>query len=164
MSRFKMRLAVVGLLVIAGFGWQGIRLYMEPTKQTQKKSGKKTPSVPTPATARNWVPAEIRRMPVAVQSKHCLALNAYYEARNEPQEGVRMVLYVTSHRAKLNRPYFGGRDFCSVVFHRTPSLRRVAGKSKVVWVPQFSWTNDTRVDLKPRNKEKWAFAQQAAQE
>jgi len=66
---------------------------------------------------------------------HCLALNVYHEARNEPPAGQFAVAMVTLHRA------------------RDPSFPSTV--CRVVWQPgQFSWTHDGEPD-RPYEQAAW---------
>ena len=66
---------------------------------------------------------------------HCLALNIYHEARNEPDEGKFAVAQVTLNRVRSAR---FPDTVCDVVWQRS----------------QFSWTSDGRPD-RPYNEESW---------
>lgn len=74
----------------------------------------------------------------------CLALNVYFEARNQDVDGQRLVAEVTMNRVASDK-------FPDTV-------------CKVVWQRKaFSWTHDGKSD-KPRNKEAWHRAQEIAKE
>jgi len=73
----------------------------------------------------------------------CLALNIYFEARGEPQNGQFAVAAVTMNRVKS---------------HRFPNT-----VCKVVWQRrQFSWTHDGKSD-RPRDKKAWRQAKDLAE-
>ncbi len=79
-----------------------------------------------------------------VEDLHCLALNIYFEARNESDLAQRAVAWVT-----INRAYHTGypNTLC-----------------EVVWDPQqFSWTHDGKSD-QPRDAAAWQRAQTIASE
>lgn len=70
--------------------------------------------------------AELKRKKIDHESLHCLALNAYYEARGEGREGVHLVTQVVLNRAKRS-----SESVC-----------------KVIYKPyQFSWTHQKRKKL-----------------
>ena len=63
----------------------------------------------------------------------CLALNGYFEARNQPIEGIQAVMEVTITRANVS-----GRDICSEVFldkqfSWNHEIERPIVTNKVVW-------------------------------
>ena len=73
----------------------------------------------------------------------CLALNIYFEARGEPQNGQFAVAAVTMNRVKS---------------HKFPNT-----VCKVVWQRrQFSWTHDGKSD-RPRDKKAWRQAKDLAE-
>lgn len=55
-----------------------------------------------------------------VDQRHleCIAHAVYGESRDEPLEGQYAVAWSVIFRAQANRPYFGGRDICDVVYKR----------------------------------------------
>jgi N-acetylmuramoyl-L-alanine amidase len=69
----------------------------------------------------------------------CLALNVYFEARNQSTDGQYLVAEVTMNRVRDDKY---PDDICAVV-----------------WQPkQFSWTHDGKSD-NPRNTNAWLKAQ-----
>lgn len=91
----------------------------------------------------------------------CLAKNVYFEARNEPKVGQRLVADVTLRRWRANRPKeFGGPTLCGVVYHKT--TRIVNGKS--ITTAQFSWTLASAIKQIPFEWQKWESAQRIARE
>lgn len=86
-----------------------------------------------PATAETSVDSEV----------YCLALNIYFEARNEPEEGKRAVGHVVMNR--VAHPRFP-TSVCKVV-RQGGEIRRNRC--------QFSWWCDGRSD-RPRNREAWS--------
>jgi len=74
----------------------------------------------------------------------CLALNIYFEARNQPLVGQMMVAEVTLNRV-ISKKY--PNTICGVVWQDK----------------QFSWTHDGKSD-KPRNKEAYNLALKVAEE
>lgn len=79
----------------------------------------------------------------------CLALNVYFESRNEPREGQRAVAHVTLNR--VANPEFP-KTICGVV-------RQNDGRGNC----QFSWWCDARSD-RPRDPEEWRQSLQVARE
>ena len=72
----------------------------------------------------------------------CLALNIYYEARSESEEGQIAVAHTTLNRVASNK-------FPDSV-------------CEVIWQPkQFSWTHDGKSDT-PKNKRAWDKAKDIA--
>ena len=78
----------------------------------------------------------------AQQDKECLALNVYFEARDQNLVGQIAVAHVTMNRVK--DAYFPD-TICDVVWQDN----------------QFSWTHDGKSDV-PRNAEAWEMAQAIA--
>ena len=72
----------------------------------------------------------------------CLALNIYFEARGEPQNGQFAVAAVTMNRVKS---YRFPNTVCKVVWQRR----------------QFSWTHDGKSD-RPKDKRAWQQAKSLA--
>lgn len=79
----------------------------------------------------------------------CLALNIYYEARNETIDGQIMVAEVTLNRVKSKK---FPSTICEVV-HQDNGPK--------AYDCQFSWFCDGKADI-PRHKEAWKTAQQVA--
>lgn len=79
-----------------------------------------------------------------IQDLHCLALNIYFEARNESTLAQRAVAWVT-----INRAYHTDypNTLCEVVWDKK----------------QFSWTHDGKSD-KPTDNAAWNLAQTIAAE
>ncbi len=86
-----------------------------------------------PATAETKLDSEV----------YCLALNIYFEARNESEEGKRAVGHVVMNR--VAHPRFP-KSVCKVV-RQGGEIRRNRC--------QFSWWCDGRSD-RPRNREAWS--------
>jgi spore germination cell wall hydrolase CwlJ-like protein len=81
---------------------------------------------------------------ITIAAATCLALNVYWEARNQDVDGQRLVAEVTLERAMT--PGYPA-DICGVVWeHRA-----------------FSWTQDGKSD-KPTDPEAWLLAQIIANE
>ncbi|CAA7612174.1 cell wall hydrolase [Magnetospirillum sp. UT-4] len=95
-----------------------------------------TPPGPPPAPVRKASAAEL----------HCLALNVYWEARGEPDDGLVAVAHVTLNRA--DDPAFPG-SICAVVHQR-------AGGGC-----QFGWVC-TQPSHQPDDQYGWSRAQTAA--
>jgi N-acetylmuramoyl-L-alanine amidase len=78
----------------------------------------------------------------AVEEHKCLALNIYFEARGESEEGQMAVAHVTLNRVQSSQ---FPNTICEVVYQSR----------------QFSWTH-TLKSHKPRNAEAWKRAQRIA--
>ena len=102
-----------------------------------------TPAEPTAGIFKKPTPAE----PAA--ELNCLALNIYFEARSEPEEGKLAVGHVVMNRV-VNRRF--PSTVCGVV-RQGGELRRHRC--------QFSWWCDGRSD-KPRNRREWQKSSQIA--
>lgn len=74
---------------------------------------------------------------------HDLALNIYFEARGETEDGMQLVGEVTLNRVE-SRSF--PDNICDVVWQRR----------------QFSWTHDGKSDV-PQNQEKWEIAREIAE-
>ena len=79
------------------------------------------------------------------QDIHCLALNIYFEARNEPEEGRRAVAHVVLNRVADRR---WPDTACAVIAEGWPEAGRLC---------QFSWYCDGRSDI-PRDGARWRDA------
>ncbi len=69
------------------------------------------PSRPSPATSRDiFTETEL----------YCLTLGIYFEggSTGEPEIGQRHIARVIMERAKADRPYWGGKTICGVVFYK----------------------------------------------
>ena len=87
--------------------------------------------------------AQAKSLSKAEREIKCLALNIYFEARGEPQNGQFAVAAVTMNRVKS---------------HKFPNT-----VCKVVWQRrQFSWTHDGKSD-RPRDKKAWQQAKDLAE-
>lgn len=76
----------------------------------------------------------------------CLALNIYYEARDQPNRGQLAVAFVTHNRMVDNKNQFRKRTtYCSVVHQGYKRGRRDC---------HFSWYCDGKSDI-PRELKKW---------
>ena len=83
-------------------------------------------------------------MILTTAAAYCLALNVYFEARDQDKDGQRMIAEVTMERV-----------------HRTGFPKTVCG---VVWDKgAFSWTDDGKPD-KPTDTKAWLQAQMIANE
>ena len=81
---------------------------------------------------------------ITIAAATCLALNVYFEARDQDIDGQRMVAEVSMERV-----------------HETGFPKSICG---VVWQPgAFSWTNDGKSDT-PRDDAAWLEAQIIADE
>jgi spore germination cell wall hydrolase CwlJ-like protein len=78
-------------------------------------------------------------MVVTIAAATCLALNVYFEARNQPTDGQYLIAEVTMNRVNDDRY---PDNVCDVVWQ---------GK-------QFSWTHDGKPDT-PKNRDAWLKAQ-----
>jgi N-acetylmuramoyl-L-alanine amidase len=78
-------------------------------------------------------------MVVTIAAATCLALNVYFEARNQPTDGQYLIAEVTMNRVNDDRY---PDNVCDVVWQ---------GK-------QFSWTHDGKPDT-PKNTDAWLKAQ-----
>jgi len=87
----------------------------------------------------------------------CLALNIYYEAGREPEEGKLAVAHVTMNR--VNDPSFP-QSVCGVVKQRT---HRVEGEEKIT-ICQFSWYCEPNKKIPPSNNPYWVDAKQIAKD
>jgi len=83
------------------------------------------------------------------EDEKCLALNIYWEARDQDLEGKLAIGLVTMHRV---RSKYYPNTVCEVVWQKNKDKR--TGK----YVAQFSWTLDGRSD-KPKNPQAWQRAQ-----
>jgi len=89
---------------------------------------------------------------ISNKDRRCLALNIYWEARNEYLNGQIAIGYVTINRVfSYNYPF----TICEVVWEKRRSKRT----KKLV--PQFSWTMDGKFDT-PKNKLAWLNAKNVA--
>jgi spore germination cell wall hydrolase CwlJ-like protein len=79
----------------------------------------------------------------AAEEKRCLALNIYFEARGEPQEGQMAVAHVTLNRVQSRR---FPNSICEVVYQPY----------------QFSWTHIKRSHI-PYNRAAWNRAKYIAE-
>jgi len=79
------------------------------------------------------------------QDIHCLALNIYFEARYEPEEGRRAVAHVVLNRVADRR---WPDNACAVIAQGWPDAGRLC---------QFSWYCDGRSDI-PREGVRWRDA------
>lgn len=168
----KSLLVVAGLLLIGALGsrawWQW---HTAPTALTITPTATIIPEAKKPTTVFWKLLAEIQKIPMEERDELCLALNGYFEARNEPAEGQRMVMYITDMRKKEKRAEWG-KAVCEVVFKRSSVLRRGAnGKARMVVVAQFAWTTDERIlrhllthDLQPADKVAWRNSRKLARE
>jgi spore germination cell wall hydrolase CwlJ-like protein len=84
------------------------------------------------------------------QEVACLALNIYFEARNEPDEGQFAVAHVVMNRMSDSR---FPETACDVIRQGGERIRHRC---------QFSWWCDGRSD-RPRNRRKWATTQAMAE-
>lgn len=97
-----------------------------------------------------WLNADLK------DETHCLALNIYFEARNQIQDGKVAVGLVTINRV-LSERY--PNTVCGVVWQKRKHPR--TGR----WVAQFSWTWDGKKDRPWTNKieqKKWQVSQHIA--
>lgn len=87
------------------------------------------------------------------KDQKCLALNIYWEARNQGLNGQIAVGYVTVNRVFSHKyPY----TICEVVWEK-----RISKRTKKL-VPQFSWTLDGKFD-NPKEKLAWTNAKNIAE-
>jgi hypothetical protein len=65
-------------------------------------------------------PDAMERDIIAEAHEFCLALAVYFEggSTGETEEGQRHIARVVMERAKANKPKWGGRDICNVVFYQ----------------------------------------------
>lgn len=91
-------------------------------------------------------------MYLEVNENKCLAMNIYYEARNQTAEGQYAVAFVTLNRLQL--PEFPD-NVCDVVYQKTWS------KYKRRFIAQFSWVTCKRC-IKPADKKRWKLANNIA--
>jgi len=86
------------------------------------------------------------------KDRRCLALNIYWESRNENMDGQIAIGYVTINRL-LSYKY--PSTICKVVWEK----RRNRKTKKLV--PMFSWTMDGKLD-DPKDKLAWATSKSVA--
>jgi spore germination cell wall hydrolase CwlJ-like protein len=84
------------------------------------------------------------------QDIHCLALNIYFEARNEPEDGRRAVAHVVLNRVADRR---WPDNACAVIAQGWPEAGPLC---------QFSWYCDGRPDI-PRAGAHWQDANRLAE-
>lgn len=94
------------------------------------------------------------KLPLDPKEIECLALNIYFEARNEPYDGKLAVAQVTRNRVESER---FPNTYCGVVWQQTKN--RNTGKK----VAQFSWTLDGKPD-NPYNQNMFEVAYEVAEE
>src|SRR5712692_9391700 len=65
-------------------------------------------------------PPPISRDIFAETELYCLALAIFFEggSTDEPEVGQRHIARVVTERAKADRPYWGGKTICGVVFYK----------------------------------------------
>jgi spore germination cell wall hydrolase CwlJ-like protein len=90
---------------------------------------------------------------VVSEGEYCVAINVYYEARWEPEQGMQGVAYVTLNRAKARR-----QSLCHVVF----------AYKQFSWVEQFK-VLDGEGHIKPEfrpqaNDARWKLCKEIARE
>ncbi len=90
--------------------------------------------------------------PLSDDDEHCMALNIYWEARDQDVKGKLAIGFVTMQRV-MSKHY--PTDVCGVVWQKNRDKR--TGK----YVAQFSWTLDGNPDI-PKNKKAWEEAQLVA--
>lgn len=108
----------------------------------------KMESFPAQTTADVQFPYESISYAFTEQDKECLALNVYWEARNQDVKGKVAVALVTMARVKSK---YYPNNVCDVVWQKAKDKR--TGKI----VPQFSWTLDGKSDT-PKNPDAWLRA------
>lgn len=87
--------------------------------------------------------------PMSDREENCMALNIYWEARDQDVKGKLAIGLVTMQRV-MSKHY--PNNVCGVVWQKNRDKR--TGKS----VAQFSWTLDGKPDI-PKNKHAWTEAQ-----
>jgi len=103
-------------------------------------------SIPTPASTSIEAPPAATSYVVDQEELRCMQENIYFEAGNQPIEGMRAVAAVTMNR--VNSPRFAPKTVCGIVHQKTGKMC------------QFSWVCQRRhVAIDPTN---WAKAGRVA--
>ena len=111
----------------------------------------------TPVASADTVPTEKQWQ---IDEAHCLAMNVYHEARNQPLAGQMAVISVTVNRVNDKR---FPNSICGVVYE---GPHRPSWKDQTVMIPvrhrcQFSWYCDGKSD-KPKDEEAYQYSMKIA--
>jgi hypothetical protein len=109
--------------------------------------------VPEPQPAVEDAPSVARDI-VAETEHYCLTLALYFEggSTHEPEIGLRHIARVITERAKADRPYWGGKTICGVVFHQSRALC------------QFSFACLPLARRTPRKNDMWKLSEEIAED
>ena len=109
--------------------------------------------VPEPAPAVEDAPV-VSRDVFAETELYCLTLALYFEggSTREPEFGLRHIARVITGRAEADRPYWGGKTICGVVFHQGRGLC------------QFSFACLPLARRTPKTNGMWRLSEEIAQD